>query len=105
MGMNTKTQIPTQSLPFELGRPRSFRGLTLLPLFPVQPPAVEYIGLDEASARGLTVSEVGAEGVVEWLALENSLAECVLLYEARSSSVRSRTGSSSRRSSSALSRR
>jgi hypothetical protein len=39
------------------------------------------MGLDEASARGFTVSEVGAEGVVEWLAVENPMSECVLLYE------------------------
>src|SRR6266516_7304892 len=75
------TQTSTSALPFELGEPRAFRGLTLVPLFPANPPAVDYIGLDEASARGLTVSEIGAEGVVELLALENPLGDCVLLFE------------------------
>jgi hypothetical protein len=78
--MNTTT-ASTSTLPFELGEPRSFRGLTTIPLFPAQPPALEYIGLDEASVSGLTVSEIGSEGVVELLALENPLAGCVLLYE------------------------
>jgi len=76
-----KTHASTHTLPFELGSPRSFRGLTLVPLFPSGAPALEYVGLDEASAHGLTVSELGAEGVVEWLRVENPLSELVLLYE------------------------
>jgi hypothetical protein len=68
-------------LPFEVGEPKQFAGLTLIPLFPAAKPQLDYLGLDEASARGLTVSEIGAEGVVELLALENPLDECVLLYE------------------------
>ena len=71
----------THTLPFELGSPRSFGGVTLVPFFPVRAPSLEYIGLDEASARGFTVSEIGAEGVVEMLLVENSLSELVLLYE------------------------
>jgi hypothetical protein len=73
-----KTQ--TQSLPFQLGEPHSFGGLTLLPLFPIEAPAVEYIGLDEAVAGGLAVHEVDEAGAVQLLLLENPLAERVLLY-------------------------
>jgi hypothetical protein len=73
-----KTQ--TQSLPFQLGEPRSFGGLTLLPLFSSQPPEAEYVGLDEAVARGLVIHEVDEAGDVELLLLENPLAERVLLY-------------------------
>src|ERR1700693_2463632 len=75
------THTTTQTLPFELGEPRSFHGLTLVPLFPTQAPAVEYIGLDEAVAHGLKVSEIGDEGVVEWLLVESTLSESVLFYE------------------------
>ena len=76
-----KTLASAHTLPFELGSPRSFGGLTLVPLFPVRPPALEYVGLDEAASRGFTVSEIGADGVVESLLVENSLSELVLLYE------------------------
>ena len=69
------------TLPFELGEPRSFRGLTLVPLFSSAQPELDYIGLDEAVASGLTISEIGAEGIVELLALENALDSPVLLYE------------------------
>ena len=76
-----KTKIAsTRTLPFELGEARSFGGLTIVPLFPARAPEVGYVGLDEAVARGLTVSEVGG-GVVEALLLENPLSERVLLYE------------------------
>src|SRR5712691_6384574 len=71
---------PTQSLPFELGEPRPFGGLTILPLYP-QSSSVEYIGLDEAVARGLEIHEVDEHGVVEELHVQNSLDELVLLYE------------------------
>jgi hypothetical protein len=77
--MTTRTAIHT--LPFQLGEPRSFRGLTTIPLFPREEARVEYIGLDEAFARGLTVAEIGADGVVELLAVDNPLGEAVLLYE------------------------
>jgi hypothetical protein len=73
-------QAPTV-LPFETGEPRSFGGLTVIPLFPAAEPRLEYVGLDEAAARGLVVGEVGEEGVVELLAVANPLAEHVLLYE------------------------
>jgi hypothetical protein len=76
-----RTNAATHTLPFHLGDPRTFRGLTLVPLFPAQSPELDYIGLDEALARGLTITEIGAEGIVELLALENPLDEPVLLYE------------------------
>jgi hypothetical protein len=74
------TLTSTQSLPFELGEPRSFGGLTILPLYP-QSSSVEYIGLDEAVAHGLQIHEVDEHGVVEELPLLNSLDELVRLYE------------------------
>jgi hypothetical protein len=76
-----RTLTPSkQSLPFELGEPRSFAGLTILPLYP-QSASVEYIGLDEAVARGLEILEVDEHGVVEALHVMNTLDELVLLYE------------------------
>ena len=77
--MKTLT-TPTLALPFELGEPRSFGGLTILPLYP-QRSSVEYIGLDEALARGLEILEVDEHGVVEELHVKNPLDELVLLYE------------------------
>jgi ARG and Rhodanese-Phosphatase-superfamily-associated Protein domain len=76
-----KTLASTHTLPFDLGSPRSFRGLTLVPLCPARSTELEYVGLDEAVARGFIVSEIGAEGVVESLLVENPLSELVLLYE------------------------
>jgi hypothetical protein len=75
------TNVATHTLPFQLGEPQIFRALTLIPIFPLEPPRLEYIGLDEAVARGLTISEVGAEGIVELLAVTNPLGDAVLLYE------------------------
>src|SRR5262245_11639832 len=74
-------EAPLSTLPFAVGEPRSFGGLTLIPLFPAGEPRLEYVGLDEAVARGLTVTEIGDQGVVELLALHNPLDELVLLYE------------------------
>jgi hypothetical protein len=34
-----------QTLPFELGEPRSFGALTLIPLYPAKRPRLEYLGL------------------------------------------------------------
>jgi hypothetical protein len=76
-----RTDVALRPLPFVLGEPRSFRALALLPLFPSHEPALEYVGLDEAIARGLEASEVGEEGVVGALAVTNPLPEPVLLYE------------------------
>ena len=78
--MQTKP-VPSVSLPFELGETRTFKGLTVVPLFAAATPQVEYVGLDEASAGGLTVTEVSEDGSVESLFLTNPLADCVLLYE------------------------
>src|SRR5205809_200966 len=76
----TLSAAPIRTLPFELGSPRSFRGLTVLPLIPVRRPALDYLGLDEAVASGLVVSELD-DGAVEALVVENPLADRVLLYE------------------------
>jgi len=72
---------PATTLPFELGEPRSHRELTVVPLFPGEPPKLDYIGLDEAVARGLEVDEVDSSGAVQTLAVENPLGDCVLFYE------------------------
>src|SRR3989304_4452174 len=42
---------PPRSLPFELGEPRSFHGLTTIPLFPAAPSALDYVGLHAAAHR------------------------------------------------------
>lgn len=78
--MNTQTAPPV-SLPFELGEVRSFRGLTLVPLYPAIPPSVEYIGLDEAVSQGLQVAEIDSAGAVQTLLVDNPLGERVLFYE------------------------
>jgi hypothetical protein len=75
------THTACTHVPFELGDARTFAGLTVLPLFPSEEPVLEYIGLDEALARGLTVREVSEAGAVEALLVENPLGERVLLYE------------------------
>jgi len=72
---------PTQTLPFELGEARSHAGLTIVPLFSLEEPRLEYVGLDEAVARGLSVAEVDEHGVVERLFVRNPLDAHVLLYE------------------------
>jgi hypothetical protein len=74
------TDTAHRTLPFRLGEPHGFAGLTVLPLFG-PPPAFEYVGLDEAVARGLVVGELAGGGAVETVAVENPLAEAVLLYE------------------------
>src|SRR5215211_7321651 len=77
--MPTLTQVP--QLPFEPARPRSFRSLTLIPLFPRDEPSLDYVGLSHALADGLLLTEVDADGAVETLLVENPLATLVLLYE------------------------
>jgi hypothetical protein len=72
---------PSASLPFELGEARSFGGLTLVPLYPAGEPRAEYVGLDEASATGLTVTELNEAGAVETLLAVNPLGTAALLYE------------------------
>lgn len=68
-------------LPFALGEVRSYGGLTLIPLFPLDEPRCQYVGLNEAAARGLRVSEIDEAGSVETLLVENPLPDNVLLYE------------------------
>jgi hypothetical protein len=72
---------PTTSLPFELGEARSFGGLIVVPLFASREPTLEYVGLDEADAGGLTVTEIDEAGDVESLLVANPLGTSVLLYE------------------------
>jgi hypothetical protein len=53
----------------------------VIPLFPSAPPKLEYVGLDEAVAQGLAVTEVDESGSVGTLRVKNPLDELVLLYE------------------------
>jgi hypothetical protein len=78
--MKTKA-IPQATLPFEVGEGRAFAGLTVVPLFGSETPALEYVGLDEAGARGFAVTEVDESGSVGTLRVKNPLDELVLLYE------------------------
>jgi hypothetical protein len=66
---------------FDLGEPKHFGALTVVPLVANAPPALEYIGLDEALARGATVRELHEGGSVETLVFDNKLDEAVVLYE------------------------
>ena len=75
------TGTASSTLPFELGESRAFRGLTVMPLFAAAEPRLDYIGLDEAVARGLAITEVDAHGTVGLLAVSNPLDTSVLLYE------------------------
>jgi hypothetical protein len=77
-----ETQLaPSASLPFELGEARSHSGLTVLPLYASTLPRADYVGLDEASASGLAITEVSESGEVESLLVTNPLGTAVLLYE------------------------
>jgi hypothetical protein len=78
--MNTKP-VPRTTLPFEIGASRAFAGLTVIPLFPSEPAELEYVGLDEAIAQGLAVTEIDDAGSVGTLRVKNPLKEPVLLYE------------------------
>jgi hypothetical protein len=77
--MTTLTHVP--QLPFEPAPPRSFRSLTLIPLFPRDEPSLDYVSLTQALADGLLVTEVDAGGDVQTLLVENPLETLVLLYE------------------------
>jgi hypothetical protein len=72
---------PSRPLPFELGAPVAFGGLALVPLLLTAEPRLEYLGLDEAMARGLAVTEVNEGGSVANLAVSNLLDANVLLFE------------------------
>ncbi len=78
--MNTYL-APPQSLPFDLGEPAAFGGLALVPLFPSAGPRLDYIGLDEAIASGLAVTEIDEAGSVANLFVSNPLGINVLLFE------------------------
>src|SRR5947207_3304029 len=76
------TTLTSTHRPFRLGEPASFGGLSLIPLFPTAEPQLDYIGLDEAIARGLAVTEISDAGAVSTLFVSNPLDANVLLYEA-----------------------
>ena len=75
------TTLERTAAPFTLGEPTSFGGLALVPLFPAAEPELEYIGLDEAIAHGLAVTEISDAGAVSTLFVSNPLDVNVLLYE------------------------
>lgn len=75
--MTTHTAVLPYALADEV---QSFGALSIVPLFPEREPAFDYVGLDEAAARGLAVTELDEAGDVETLLLHNPLADLVLLY-------------------------
>jgi hypothetical protein len=75
------TSAPPAFLPFGLGEPRSFGGLTIVPLYPEHEPTLDYVGLDEAVAGGLVVTEISEAGTVESLLVTNPTGVAALLYE------------------------
>lgn len=77
--MTTITHVP--QLPFEPAEPRSYRSLTLIPLFPRDEPSLDYVSLTQALADGLLVTEVDRGGDVQTLLVDNPLETLVLLYE------------------------
>jgi hypothetical protein len=77
----TTSDARTRLLPFTAGEPSSFAALTLVPLYGDSAPEADYIGLDEALARGAHVRELSEAGSVETLVFDNPLGEAVLLYE------------------------
>src|SRR5262245_59614070 len=79
--MTTLTASATPGVTFEPGEPTSFGGLALVPLYVASEPQLEYVGLDEAVARGLAVTEISDEGAVGTLIVTNPLDVNVLLYE------------------------
>jgi ARG/rhodanese/phosphatase superfamily protein len=77
----TKHTLHPSAPTFDVGDPKHFGALTVLPLTAHVPPRIEYVGLDEALARGAVVRELSEAGSVEALVFENKLGEAVLLYE------------------------
>ena len=65
----------------QLGDRVEHRGIVVTPLFPRHDPVAHYITLDEALPRGLRIVETSESGSVPELAVENPLAERVLLYD------------------------
>src|SRR4051794_332361 len=77
----TTTTDGTLAVPFTFGTPQHFESLWLVPLFAAGEPRAEYLGLDEAAARGLVVREIDDAGGGNRLLRENALDLPVLLYE------------------------
>ena len=48
----------------QLGEPQEHRGIVVTPLFPRREPVADYVTLDEALPRGLTIAEVSDAGTV-----------------------------------------
>jgi hypothetical protein len=65
----------------QLGEPAERRGIVITPLFPRRDPAARYLTLDEALARGLSITETSSSGSVPELAVANPLDDDVLLYD------------------------
>ncbi len=65
----------------QLGDRMEHRGIVVTPLFPRHDPVAHYITLDEALPQGLRIVETSESGSVPELAVENPLAERVLLYD------------------------
>jgi hypothetical protein len=65
----------------QLGEPAEHRGVVITPLFPRRDPVAPYLTLDEALARGLSITETSRSGSVPELAVANPLDDDVLLYD------------------------
>jgi len=74
-------QAPLLDQIVQLGEPTEHRGIVVAPLYPRLAPGAAYITLEDALARGFTVTEVSDAGRVPELAVENPLGERVLLYD------------------------
>ena len=66
---------------FQIGEPTEHRGVVITPLFPRNDPVVAYLTFDQALAGGLRIRETSESGSVPELAVENPLADRVLLYD------------------------
>ena len=73
--------MTTITLPFQVGDPVEHRGIVLAPLFPLRNPVARYVTLDDALARGLTITETTDAGEVPELTVSNPLVEDVLLCD------------------------
>jgi hypothetical protein len=70
-------------LPFLLGRPSVLGGLAVVPVMCSDEPVLEYVGLDEGVARGLSIREVDAGGSVNRVVVRNPLDVSVLMFEGK----------------------
>ena len=71
----------TVALPLQLGEPVTHRGITIVPVFPLENPGAAYTTLEDALPRGLRIAETSDAGSVPELIVENPLDEHVLLYD------------------------